>query len=903
MATLQDLKNLKKKQEDIKSKWTTFWQKAKEFWAWVIRAGEQLPEVAGNIGSLAIKWLWKLSEVAWNVAWVSPEQNIFVQQAKKMAPKVQQTWKAITEAWMTRPIAFGNKPRLELSEEQKNIRKVWWVTALTTPLPLVWWWVVKWTWLLPTIGRWALMWAEWTAWYTVAKEWRLPTTPELATGTIWWAIAWPLLEKVAIPAIAKTAEKAIKYWKAWYKWWLSWLWKSVWRDVSKIWQWPTAWIKQSLTRNIPESIVKRDLWFTPTERKKIESILWQTESQYILKKWLAWKWKEELAWIFGKQANDMYQWIGTKLKNVQAPAIQSKYATEALQDMLDQLTSSPKLQRAYSKDIEWIQTMLDKWAYNLDELNNIRRAFDKVNTWMYTAQWKARSWIENAVDVDIRNWISKQLQEESKKYWIDIKEMNKELRAWIELKDALLRRLSQEERNNFIWLQDLWVSAILSWWNPLTAMATIWAKKYWEKMAPTLAQKLFNINKKPYVSSRMTRGNPVSGGSKSSKLGLSNNTRNTMVKPPVKQVKEKPVLALPQGKIVTPQTVEKWVIQESKKWLEKTKFGMNKSNPEAYNYKLSKQIISDTDKVDELKQLKLDIKDLWLAREKDLLQEIDAKILWLDEINKIENISTTLKKEYWEDLIRSFNKLYWNEKKIIIWKSWDKYSKVEFLKTPQAKDFSLSAQEYINKNPWSWANSVQDLYDKLKLDIFKSSNKTWWKYGKSWFINPWAILNDFKKAWKSIKNVLTSRNPNKPYSNKRASIWVWDNPIVNKQTGETLNQAIEKLRKNNWSEKDIQKFKNDVLKWSNKTIKKSDFETGILTSLNPTWWLLVDYNPWKINKLKLWKNITTLDKTAWKNPNDIVIIYRWAPKSQKSIVPWDFITTNYDLAKSYAWEW
>jgi hypothetical protein len=55
--------------------------------------------------------------------------------------------------------------------------------------------------------------------------------------------------------------------------------------------------------------------------------------------------------------------------------------------------------------------------------------------------------------------------------------------------------------------------------------------------------------------------------------------------------------------------------------------------------------------------------------------------------------------------------------------------------------------------------------------------------------------------------------------------------------------------------------------------------------------------------MKLAKNITTLDKTAWKSPSDIVTIYRWTVKSQKDIVPWDFITTNYDLAKSYAWEW
>jgi predicted PP-loop superfamily ATPase len=62
--------------------------------------------------------------------------------------------------------------------------------------------------------------------------------------------------------------------------------------------------------------------------------------------------------------------------------------------------------------------------------------------------------------------------------------MNTELRAGLEMKDALLRRLSQEERNNFIGLQDLGVSAILSGGEPVSAVATIAAKKYAEKVAP-----------------------------------------------------------------------------------------------------------------------------------------------------------------------------------------------------------------------------------------------------------------------------------------------------------------------------------------------------------------------------------------------------------------------------------
>ena len=46
--------------------------------------------------------------------------------------------------------------------------------------------------------------------------------------------------------------------------------------------------------------------------------------------------------------------------------------------------------------------MLKKGEYTLSELNNIRRAYDKVNTGMFTVQGKARSGIENDIDVKVR---------------------------------------------------------------------------------------------------------------------------------------------------------------------------------------------------------------------------------------------------------------------------------------------------------------------------------------------------------------------------------------------------------------------------------------------------------------------------------------------------------------------
>jgi hypothetical protein len=72
-----------------------------------------------------------------------------------------------------------------------------------------------------------------------------------------------------------------------------------------------------------------------------------------------------------------------------------------------------------------------------------------------------------------------------------------------------------------------------------------------------------------------------------------------------------------------------------------------------------------------------------------------------------------------------------------------------------------------------------------------------------------------------------------------------------------------------------------------------------LDSLNPTGGVFVDYNPKTRATMPLADNMTTYDKTAGKAPDELVTIYRGAPKNQKGIVAGDFITTNRELAKSY----
>jgi hypothetical protein len=72
-----------------------------------------------------------------------------------------------------------------------------------------------------------------------------------------------------------------------------------------------------------------------------------------------------------------------------------------------------------------------------------------------------------------------------------------------------------------------------------------------------------------------------------------------------------------------------------------------------------------------------------------------------------------------------------------------------------------------------------------------------------------------------------------------------------------------------------------------------------LNSLNPTGGLYVDYTPNVRASQPLGSNMVSIDKTMGGNPDDIITIYRGAPKKQKKIVPGDFITDMPELAKAY----
>jgi len=173
-------------------------QKVWEFATWAFRAGEQIPRVAGNI-----IWagLWQFEKRLWT----NPLSKLTTQAGEY----VKWLWEEITSAWET---AWWTQP---LTQEQRDLRRMWWVTALTAPIPIKWTNLFTPKTLAGSIGKWAMAGLQWQAVYDIAQEWT--TSPQsLALATLVWWVAWPVIEK-AIPwlfnKLVETYQKIKTPWK------------------------------------------------------------------------------------------------------------------------------------------------------------------------------------------------------------------------------------------------------------------------------------------------------------------------------------------------------------------------------------------------------------------------------------------------------------------------------------------------------------------------------------------------------------------------------------------------------------------------------------------------------------------------------------------------------------------
>lgn len=180
----------------------------------------------------------------------------------------------------------------------------------------------------------------------------------------------------------------------------------------------------------------------------------------------------------------------------------------------------------------------------------------------------------------------------------------------------------------------------------------------------------------------------------------------------------------------------------------------------------------------------------------------------------------------------------------------------------EAINVGLFKEGILDKAPKTALSYFPRLFNKLKISARENDLR--------------ALLTD------KIKNVLLPQIKNSEL-NKEKTL---NTRILDLQTKKVeLENRLEKA-----SEVKIKEAVQNAFTTSNITID----------SINPTGSVFTVYKPQERATANLAKNITTLDKTMGVSPDELITVYRGAPKTQKNIVAGDFITTNKQLAKDYA---
>lgn len=338
--------------------------------------------------------------------------------------------------------------------------------------------------------------------------------PAMAMGLVKPSAVWKMTEKVMLPITKPTwaiISKAWDYVKAGMNEWIPWIKGQFQSDISPITSAPSK-LWNVLSRTIPEKTIANSINLNTSDIERVQKITGKQPEQIILESNLWGLTQEQLADHYMRQASDMYQWINTELWKINTQ-VSSPNAKMAIGDMLETFDWLSNLEKIhYAPDIAYLKELAQKDTYSLTELNNLRRAFDKVNTWMYTAKWEMKTWTRDQAEIWVRNWLSEDIQSNALKSGIDVRQMNENLRVWLAMKDWLIRRIAKNKKNNLVWLQDLGIMWVFSNWEPLTALAVWVGKHYIQEKLPSISQGLFNTNKAKYEKSPLTRGNTISTG-------------------------------------------------------------------------------------------------------------------------------------------------------------------------------------------------------------------------------------------------------------------------------------------------------------------------------------------------------------------------------------------------------
>lgn len=817
-----------------------------------------------------------------------PEEKALVDKLWERFNQFTKTKTPITNSWLNNPNFY--------------LEKTW---ALWKALnDVLWYWIMK------AISPETKQVIVDTIWEDNLKKldqvWQIIKKQEEAIKTVpWWTealdITWNVLASADImwvPSLAKWIVTApLKWWKLLLKW------------AKKVLTKPNiSDIDIKTIDKIREWVRPSNVWIDTTWKYKMQEdklLKWVKE---VVNEWYTPKNAKEAMEAISKTKQKIWSKVQEANKKVNKTSNWNELADDIYNftndiDNDDLFRANPELEAELIKYAEWV-----RWNKRFESLtqDNLQELLTQINSKIPSNSF-LKQLDSNPLQTQKNTVLSSILRDKIENnlmdtLWITSQDLRNSYWAVRQLEKDLAKRYWVYARQNPKWLLDFfWIEAIpdiAMWiitWN-------VWQVAKWI-IQKWIVGKIKNINNPNNIIRDIFEMQKKVKGKQS-----------TIQQIPL----QKEPLQLPPWKkepIITPQTKENAVIQQSKQDLQKAKIWSTTNNTMAENYDLAKQTIVDTNNVKQLEELKEDIKDLWLAKEKELLDEIDIKIEWIKELEKVDSLSDWLYGKYGKNLIEKFKVLYKNEirNKSRNWA--DKYSDIEWQTTPAFQKFKDAVEEYLE--PWD-NKSTQEIYDDIKwqlanvekvkdINITKNPTKNINTNAGTNTANKWdkKLLKKEPQttpliSWDKTPQVLET--PNKDMVVLKPKVWfkIWDKkplkkePITAEKVASDTTQAKENkplLKKEN-----ISNTKETLTKDNIEKIKIwEEIKTDYFTIKKTNNWLEIIWPNWKGfayigNKNQYWYYV-------WSSE----YFWRWfKPKTFKTL---DWAIKYINTQKQIIWEW
>ena len=440
------------------------------------------------------------------------------------------------------------------------------------------WWVVDYAvarglWKATGLGAWfsklwtAAQFTAWWAWYwalaTAWERWEEATAWDIAIWAgVWWAL-WFWLWKVAIPVLAKTAQKVIwatkawigktvKYWKA-LKWgWVEWLEKSVVRDIKRPFQKiKLEWLAPEKAATLSTKANRFKKW----KEESFQKMTWESTWEFAVRRWMTKTWDdavEEATEFYTKslrEADESLKLIDWKYKI-------TKWV-DYMWEMVDDL--SARLTKTLSKDAKKVSLLSKKYKaqwLSMSETNLIKRIYAQNHKYSFVDVWGEAALRSK----NLQDWVRKWQFKVAKEQWFNnLDRINKTTQAWRFYADNLAENLWGKAPNNAVSLTD-WIA--LSGWQPTNVAMFLWKKALEHPRVKTAIISKLSKQTKPSII-KANRESILQSNIKKRNVSVSNILRDRGDSSISKLVK-KPVI---QKAIIKPKWLEKKVIKEVEtKW-------------------------------------------------------------------------------------------------------------------------------------------------------------------------------------------------------------------------------------------------------------------------------------------------------------------------------------------------